>query len=310
MISRRSELRALRLQITEQEQKIEEIAEIATSLEQQVSMHEQLANDAADAYQAAQGTLAEQRLRIHAAQQRREHLHEQQDSMQAEFQTATAQVEIVTKSLQSTRQRLEQLQASLAQAEARMSDNSRRIEELDAARQQRNRDCLSAQVELARSEQQLDHLRGQLRRYEQDRHERDRTIAEAREHMTESDMRRQEAELRILAAESELTELYLTREALAIDAERLIQQREEFRQKRAELLQTAQRQRGASASWKSNCTRKIWPPMKFVWNAGPWKAGCGKITGSNWNCFPSSRRRRKFKSVIRLKPKLPSCGES
>ena len=107
--------------------------------------------------------------------------------MQAEFQTATAQVEIVTKSLQSTRQRLDQLQASLAQAEARMSDNSRRIEELDAARQQRNRDCLSAQVELARSEQQLDHLRGQLRRYEQDRHERDRTIAEAREHMTESD---------------------------------------------------------------------------------------------------------------------------
>ena len=245
LISRRSELRALRLQITEQEQKIEEIAEIATSLEQQVSMHEQLASDAADAYQAAQGTLAEQRLRIHAAQQRREQLLEQQDSVQAEFQTATAQVEIVTKSLQSTRQRLEQLQASLAQAEARMSDNSRRIEELDAARQQRNRDCLSAQVELARSEQQLDHLRGQLRRYEQDRHERDRTIAEAREHMTESNVRREEAELRILAAESNLAELYLARETLAIEAERLIQRREEFRQKRAESLQIAQRQRGA-----------------------------------------------------------------
>jgi len=245
LISRRSELRALRLQITEQEQKIEEIAEIATSLEQQVSMHEQLANDAADAYQAAQGTLAEQRLRIHAAQQRREQLLEQQDAVQAEFQTAMAQVEIVNKSLQSTRQRLEQLQLSLAQAEARMSDNSRRIEELDAARQQRNRDCLSAQVELARSEQQLDHLRGQLRRYEQDRRERDRTIAEAHEHMTESNVRREEAELRILAAESDLANLYLAREALAIEAERLIQRREDFRQKRAESLQITQRQRGA-----------------------------------------------------------------
>ncbi len=213
LISRRSELRALRVQMTEYEQKIDEIAAIATSLEQQVAMQEQLVSESTDVHQTAQGVLAEHRLRIRAAQQRRDQLQEQQTALQAEFKAATVQVEVVTKSLELARQRLEQLQASLAQAEARMSDNSRRIEELDAARQQRNRDCLSAQVELARSEQQLDHLRGQLRRYEQDRHERDRTIVEAREQMAESAVRRQQAEIHVLTAESELAELYLAREA-------------------------------------------------------------------------------------------------
>jgi len=124
-----------------------------------------------------------------------------------------------------------------------MADNRCRIDELDLARQERNRDCLSLQVELARSEQQLDHLRGQLRRYDQDRQERDRNIAEAAAQLAQCLERHQQADGQILASESELAELYLSRESLATEIVRSVEHREEVRRQRAVALQVAQRHR-------------------------------------------------------------------
>ncbi len=159
LISRRSELRAFKAQIAEWDQKAGEITAIVTTLEQQVAAQDKLSNDAAAAHHAAAEALAEQRLRVTSAQQRREQLTEQQATLETDLQAAGQQCETVAKSLTSARSRLDQLQTTLAQSESRMSENARRIEELDLARQQRTRDGLATQVDLARGEQQLAHLR-------------------------------------------------------------------------------------------------------------------------------------------------------
>jgi len=245
LISRRSELRALRGQIAQAEQKIGQFAELLAALEENVAAKDRAVSEAITSQQAAAEALAQERLRVAAAKERQQQLSDQQAALQSELKAAVDQVQSVTHSLETSRQRLDQLQSSLAQAEARMSDNTRRIDELDAARQLRNRDCLAAQVELARSEQQLEHLRGQLRRYEQDRSERERSIAEAGEQLKLTTNRREQAETDILSAESELAELFLHGESLTAKAAELNERRTAARADRVAAAQVAQQHRTA-----------------------------------------------------------------
>jgi chromosome segregation protein len=245
LISRRSELRALRAQIAQVEQKIGQFTELLAALEEHVAAKDRAVSEAFAGQQAAVEALAQERLRVGAAQERQQQLVDQQNALESELKAAVDQVQSVTHSLGTSRQRLDQLQLSVAQAEARMSDNTRRIDELDAARQLRNRDCLAAQVELARSEQQLDHLRGQLRRYEQDRNERERAIAEAREQLKLTTGRREQAETDILSAESELSELFLQGETLTAEAAGLNARRTQARADRLAAAQVAQQHRAA-----------------------------------------------------------------
>jgi chromosome segregation protein len=243
LISRRSELRSLRSQITEWEQKIAEIASVIAALEQQVADHDRVVAEVANTHQSASEALAEQRLRVSAAEQRRDQLTEQRATLEADLQAAVEQYDGAMRSISATRSRLERLQTELTQAEARMADNSRRVEELDAARQQRNRDAMSAQVELARSEQQLDHLRSQVRRYEQDRQEREQTIHEVEQQLADCRVRHQQSEARTLAAEAEAAELYLRKEALAAEMGQLFDRRSIVLGERAGALQFAQKHR-------------------------------------------------------------------
>ncbi|MCC7085688.1 MAG: chromosome segregation protein SMC [Pirellulales bacterium] len=217
LISRRSELRALRSQISEWERKIAEISSIVSALEQQVVDRDRVVAEASSAHQVASEALAEQRLRVSTAQQRCEQIAEQQADLETDLHAAVEQHDSAARSMALARTRLDQLQTELSQAEARMSDNNRRIEELDAARQQRNHDAMAAQVDLARGEQQLDHLRLQLRRYEQDHREREQTIAEIDRQLADARLRQQQSEARTLAAEAEAAELYLRKETLTAE---------------------------------------------------------------------------------------------
>jgi chromosome segregation protein len=243
LISRRSELRSLRVQITEWEQKIAEIASVVSALEQQVADHDRVVAEVANTHQLSSEALAEQRLRVSAAEQRRDQLAEQRATLEADLQAAIEQYDGAMRSISTTRGRLERLQTELTQAEARMADNNRRIEELDAARQQRNRDAMSAQVEVARSEQQLDHLRSQLKRYEQDRQEREQTILEVQEQLADCQVRHQQSEARTLAAEAEAAELYLRKETFATEMVQLSDRRSIVVGERAGALQFSQKHR-------------------------------------------------------------------
>lgn len=244
LLSRRSELRAIRAQIAQWEQKTAEVATVVSALEQQLAVQEKSLADASTAHQAATESLAEQRLRVTAAEQRRDQLIEQEASLDSDYRTTEEQCGTVAQSLTAARAKIDQLQASLGLSEARMNENQRRVESLDASRQQRNRDITSTEVELARSEQQLDHLRVQLRRYEQDRQEREKTIAESRDHLADCLNRQQQAEVRILAAESELAEIYLRKEALTAETTAVTQRRQQLVTGRAEAAALSQRHRG------------------------------------------------------------------
>jgi chromosome segregation protein len=123
------------------------------------------------------------------------------------------------------------------------SSKAAQANELEQARQRFSREAGATKIELVKSEQRLAHLRAQRSQLERDQQERGRALADSRSQLEINLQRQREADRNILRAESELAELYLAKEAFAVRALELIAQRDEWRQKKAELSAEAQRAR-------------------------------------------------------------------
>jgi chromosome segregation protein len=243
LISRRSELRALKLQITQAQHNVAVAQQAAADLQGEVNKRENRVEELAAAHQQAAEELAELRLRLGAAEQKLAQLGDQQRAITDDARAVTDQCQAIIQTRTITRGKLEQVQNTLAQTEARLAENARRIEQLDSARQTRSREAMTVKLELARYEQQLDHLRGEVRRFEQERSERQRLLVESGEQLIEYLRRADEAEAAVLSGESELAELYLRKDSFGDETARLEQRRDELRGQRSAATHEAQRLR-------------------------------------------------------------------
>jgi chromosome segregation protein len=226
LISRRSELRALAQQIADLERSIQELEGMLARLENELAQQDAHVVDLTTEHQRAAETLAEERMRFVASQQRHAQLEQQRLAATAAAETAERTWQGANESLAGARRRLVERQASLSDAEVRISHNARRVSELDEERQRRNRETMAAKVELARSEQQLEHLEAQLRQFQRDREERQQAIIDGREQLAQAISRLRETEEQILSSESELAGLYLQKEAISTKTAELIAERE------------------------------------------------------------------------------------
>jgi chromosome segregation protein len=243
LISRRSELRALTVQIQDWEQKVAAAEQAAAGLEHEVADRDGRVLALAAAHQQAADELAEIRMRLGAAEQKLAQLTEQHQTITEDARAATDQCQAVIQTRAVMRNKLEQIHNTLSQTEARLSENARRIDELDATRQTRSREAMTVKLELARVEQQLDHWQGEVRRFEQERGERQRLLAEGGEHLSENLRRACEAEDKVLAVETELAELYLRKESFGGETALLEEGRQELRSQRTAAGHEAQRLR-------------------------------------------------------------------
>ncbi|HKD38474.1 MAG TPA: hypothetical protein VKB78_16790, partial [Pirellulales bacterium] len=203
LISRRSELRSLVQQISDFQRSIQDLEALLARLESELAEKDSRVVELTGEHQRAAEMLAEERMRLLAAQQQHARLEQQLSTATAAAQSAEHAWKTTSESLADARGRLAERQASLSDAEVRIRNNARRVAELDEQRQARNRETMAAKVELARSEQQLEHLEAQLRQFERDREERQRAIADGQEHLAQSITRIRDVEEQILSSESE-----------------------------------------------------------------------------------------------------------
>jgi chromosome segregation protein len=243
LISRRSELRALGVQIQDWEQKVTAAEQVTAQLEHEVEDRDARVLALAAAHQQAADELAEIRMRLGASDQKLQQLSEQYQTITEDARAATDQCQAVIQTRAVTRNKLEQIHNTLAQTEARLSENARRIDQLDATRQTRSREAMTVKLELARVEQQLDHWHGEVRRFEQERGERERLLSEGAEQLSENLRRASEAEDKVLAIETELAELYLRKESFGSETSLLDERRQELRSQRTAAGHEAQRLR-------------------------------------------------------------------
>jgi len=243
LISRRSELRALRSELVSQQTALSAMVEQGRALETELADCEIKTQSIEKEARAAEQHLSEVRSQASAEEQRHRQLDEQYRALSSDASSAAEQSQQVIQTRTLSRNRLDQLQLALAQAEARSQENSRRLDQLEEARQARNREALGVKVELARSEQQVENLTRQLRQFESDRLERQRGLTELRDQVVATTQRIDAAEGAILVAEQQLAHLYLEKEAFTGETSGWLAERERLRQERLILQQEAQRSR-------------------------------------------------------------------
>jgi chromosome segregation protein len=241
IISRRSELRALKTQLVELENNIADTDATIFRLDAEIDECHRTRDSRKDAHRKAADSLGELRLSINTAEQRHLQADEQRALQQTELDAAAGQRDEAERRLADAREKRRQLDLGLAAIEARMALLNEQLGRLENQRLISEREATQIKVELAKSEERMRNLDATLRQLEASREERRRTMAENRELLAQSKSRAEASRWSILRAESEIAELYLRKENFASQTVGLIDEREALSLRRAEAASEAQK---------------------------------------------------------------------
>ncbi len=256
LISRRAELRVLRQQIAETASQIDKRQTTIVGLEAQIAAADARLLVLGEEHNDLSDRLHQQRLQTGAAEERLSQIDKQHQSVDAEVNAAELEHDRASVALAEAKSQLTEIDSTLATLESQVADGTARLAQLEQARQRSNREAGAAKIEVVKSEQHLSHLRAQQNQLERDQQERGKALADGRTHLETALARRQHAERETLAAESELALLYLRKESYAAEADRHQQQRDLWRNEKAELSQEAQRLRGKMRKLESRLHAK------------------------------------------------------
>ncbi|MFZ5831949.1 MAG: chromosome segregation protein SMC [Planctomycetota bacterium] len=244
LISRRSQLRALRTQLVELETRRQSAEQAAAALERQISAQTRQLHEQAVRQRHTVALVAEQQSAIAAAETKLAQLESQRNELELEAASADSLHGEAAARLEKSRKTLRSAQARVAELEQRQ-----KVEEEELAAHDHKRHELAAattqiKVDLAKSEERLGGLHARLRQFEESRQERRRAIGESREQLGQCARRAEAARWNILRAESEIAELYLNKEHYARQTVEFVDRREALRMARATGAAESQRLRG------------------------------------------------------------------
>jgi len=241
LISRRSQLQALKSQLDDLQAEIEQVRESAARIEQEIARQQQQVEARSAQHRNAADALAECRFKITAAEQRRAQLDQQRAVFESELRAATVQHEAASRELAEVREKHRQLDSTLTDMENQLAGLDEQMSRLESQRQIHNRETTQVKVELAKSEERLRNLHSRLRQFKEDRQERCRAISDGREQLAQCVDRADRSRWNVLRAESEIAELYLHKESFAAETVASINQRELLRRQRTELTSEVQK---------------------------------------------------------------------
>jgi chromosome segregation protein len=241
LITRRSELRALGIQLEELKTAMAAAESAVVEFEAQITRHQNVAEVCEKKRRQAADHLAEIQILITTADERRAQIDQQKTAQDAELTAAQNQHAAASQRLAEARRKRADIDRELAETEKHLQLLSEQIDRLENQRLERGRETTEIKVELAKSEERLRNLLDRLSQLDENRQERYRAIDESRRLLAESTNRAEAARWNILRAESEVAELYIRKESYASQTVALINGREELYAQRSELTAEIQK---------------------------------------------------------------------
>jgi len=214
LVSRRSQLRAARLDLAVLDQQIIDAQRETAHLKREIDRHTQalrvlqeagklLDHEAAAAVAAAEGL--SQRISL---------AREQKVTVQKALTNAAQACISHEAALKSVSEALRQAQLAADRTQAGISQNEEQLSRLESQRHEAATLATTAKVALARTEQRLESLRTRMTQFEDDSRERERAIDHVRRQLRQAHERGEASELAILAASSAIAALVLEKESL------------------------------------------------------------------------------------------------
>jgi chromosome segregation protein len=244
LISRRSQLRALKAQLEELDRTIQQAAADAVDLEQKISKQQQHIQTRSAEHRRSLEAQSECRLKISTAEERRAQLDQQRSLQEAEHRAAAAQHDAACARLAEVTAKHRQCDAALAEMEIQLAGVNEQIDQLENQRQSHGRETTQIKVDLAKSEERLGNLRARMKQFEETRQERRSAIADARGQLDDCARRAESTAQNILREESQLAGLYLRKESFATETIALGNELESLSARHSELTAEVQKIRG------------------------------------------------------------------
>ena len=214
LISRRSQLHALRIEAQSLLDSLEVLEVRASDLERRYRDQRELVAQQAEEFKLASEELSEQRVRTSAVQERFAHLQQQVRTVSVERSAAQQKATAAAAELEQIKAERSHWDQVLAQAEQDLHELSLEIQDRDRRREEHALQATAAKVELEKSHEQLDVLRARREQLQADQRERQQTWNETRKLLLEAQRRIHEAEAELLRISASLAMLYLEKESL------------------------------------------------------------------------------------------------
>jgi len=244
LISRRSELRALGIQIAELDAALDKTQKALADIDDLVAAETAEVDQRSDLHRQTVAEAAENRSAVAGAEERRNQLDEQRSQLQREQQEAGQQHADAVERLAAAGEKHRRSEAALAELEANVERLAGQIDESAARRSAAEAATTEIKVEMAKSEERLSNLRARMKQFEESRQERQRVIEDVRQQHAEANRRLEASRQCMLRIESETADLYLRKESFEAETVALVERREELQRRRNELLPEAATLRG------------------------------------------------------------------
>jgi chromosome segregation protein len=237
LVSRRTELRELRLELTALEGQVSEGSQESLRLQENIDRRQVSVRRCADDHAQISNELADCRVQVRTLgrhldehEQRRQQLAEEQDA-------AVDQLDGIAESVAAGKQQSNELTFELKRLETRLEEEEQTLQQQESELAEHQQHAIAIQVERAKREQHLVGLKTQVEQLESDRQQRSRAIEDAQSQLASATERRALAQRRILDAGSELALLYIEKESLQSEILANSRRREELIQQRRSLLE-------------------------------------------------------------------------
>ncbi|MBI83778.1 MAG: chromosome segregation protein SMC [Planctomycetaceae bacterium] len=240
LISRRSELRALRVKLTELDRTRKSADQETSRLERVIADLEQRIRKLEEQHKDCARHLAEYRVSLQAAQERHDLLHGQHQAIQGDFDRSTADLQESNLRRRMLQEQLFQADQQLEEVNLNLANTSKQFEQSEVEQRAKSVEVTAAKVEMAKCEQRLEGLRAAMKQFQRDREEREKALRDSQIQIVNVENHYQQANIDALALNSELALLYLQKDELANESVQLNARREQAGKGRSEASQKAQ----------------------------------------------------------------------
>ncbi len=215
LVSRRSQLRAARLELAVLDQQISDGQRETQHLKRQIDRHEVQVRQLQESGRALAQEMAAQGVAVESLAQKSGQIRRQKETAHSALTEAGQSCQSIDAALRRASLNLAQAQSAAEAMQTEIRSCEERQTELDGQRQRILEEVTAAKIELARCQQRLESLRLRLVQFEDDQRERERAIAQVREQLALAEDRRRSAELATLAASGQIATLALQCQTLS-----------------------------------------------------------------------------------------------
>ncbi len=213
IISRRSELKALREQIASWDVEIAERSREVEFLRTELAKRQEQARTLGQRQKSINAAYAEQRALAQSAERQGEQLAHQREAAAEEVRQAQHQQGVLREDLQTANARLTEKRQLAANLTAEVDSSEQRCHELELRGRELTAEAAAAQIDFTHREHHRNDLQRRLVQFESDQQERGRSREELVRRESQSLARCREVDRSLLQATSELAVLYLGHES-------------------------------------------------------------------------------------------------